>query len=47
MGKGNKPQKNDKAKMKPKGAKGTPKSLQIKKALSGSIFSRQGDSAVG
>lgn len=43
MGKGNKPQKNDKAKMKPKKAK----ALGVSKAPSGSIFSRQGDSAVG
>lgn len=40
MSKGNKPAKNDKAKMKPK-------KVKVKKAPSGSIFSKQGDSAVG
>lgn len=40
MSKGNKPAKNDKAKMKPKKAK-------VKARPSGSIFGRQGDSAVG
>jgi hypothetical protein len=40
MAKGNKPPKNDKAKMKPKKAK-------AKAQPSGSIYSRQGDSAVG
>lgn len=43
MGKGNKPPKNDKANKKSKGAK----KLGITKAPSGSIFDRQGDSAVG
>lgn len=40
MTKGNKPPKNDKASKKPK-------KLGITKAPSGSIFDRQGDSAVG
>lgn len=40
MGKGNKPQKNDKKLKKPK-------KLGVKKAPAGNIFSRQGDSAMG
>lgn len=49
MGKGNKPQKNDKASKKPKKATaGGAKKLGVKKAPTGiSIYSRQGDSAVG
>lgn len=43
MAKGNKPRKNDKKNKKPKGAK----SLGVKKASAGNIFSRSGDSAMG